>query len=502
MTPSLTSYPDWKAPAEDGEALIWPEPKTLLQQTLDNHHRLKQASDAKIQGIAFTELRETQRQWLNIAPDRRIIATGHQTELIHPGVWAKNALMHAAAAKIDAENFHFSVDTDAPKHLNLRWPGGSEPITDDPRAVSASWSGLLDGPTPAHLRDITEKFSKAAGEWSFEPMAGQFLDELRRASLEPGKLAPMIVGAMHQIDWSLGLRHHALVVSPIWMSQPYLVFVHHVLARADAFANIYNAALHEYRIAHRLRTTARPMPDLAMQPDQCEVAFWLDDLTTETRSRPSVIKHNDGWKLTLAGEEFLLDPNADGWQAATSLQLFLRRHNVRLSPRALTLTGFIRLFIADQFVHGIGGGRYDQVTDLVTQRFFNIEPPRFSVTTATLFFPAAAGRPRACLPCIAQEGHRLKHRVLGSQKMELVKAIEGLPRKSYDRQRIFSQMHSELAQAMPGHPTLERWQQRLQEATQLSTEEQPLFDRELFYAIQPRGRLMSVIEKYAAAFSL
>ena len=83
---------------------------------------------------------------------RPVVGMGHQTELYHPGVWAKLALMAAAGPKIGAQLLHLAVDTDAPKHLNLRWPGWSQPISDDPALYSAEWSGLVSGPSAAHVR--------------------------------------------------------------------------------------------------------------------------------------------------------------------------------------------------------------------------------------------------------------------------------------------------------------------------------------------------------------
>ena len=61
---------------------------------------------------------------------------------------------------------------------------------------------------------------------------------------------------------------------------------------------------------------------------------------------------------------------------------------------------YFRLLLVDQFTHGIGGGRYDQVTDRVMAGFFEIEPPRFSVATATLFSRRRWGIGcRACPAC-------------------------------------------------------------------------------------------------------
>jgi hypothetical protein len=45
------------------------------------------------------------------------------------------------------------------------------------------------------------------------------------------------------------------------------------------------------------------------------------------------------------------------------------------------------------------------------------------------------------------------------------------------------------------------WEQRLEEAKRTSTVQQDLFDRELFYAIQPRERLQSLIDRYHHAFA-
>jgi hypothetical protein len=159
----------------------------------------------------------------------------------------------------------------------------------------------------------------------------------------------------------------------------------------------------------------------------------------------------------------------------------------------------LRLFVADQFVHGIGGGQYDQVLDTLIATHFGIEPPRFSVTTATLFFPEAVGQPRACLPCIVREGHRLKHSVLGPEKMQLVEEIAALPRHSTQRSTLYYQMHEKLTAASTS-PPIKQWEQRMRDADERAQAEKVLFDRELFYAIQPVDRLASLIGRYRTAF--
>jgi hypothetical protein len=498
--PSLSSYPDWKAPGQDSELLIWPDPGRLLHNTLEAHRALSE-SPQRVGGIELAELRRNQRAQLKLEEGRPVIGTGHQAELYHSGVWAKLALLHAAGAKIDANCLHLAVDTDGPKHLNLRWPRWSQPITDDPRLTTAPWSGLLHAPTSKHLSDLKTVLTAAAHEWPFTPMAFEVLNDLERQSAQHPALPFALTEATHRLDQNLGLKHQTMVASPLWQGEPYLVLAHHLLCRAAAFATEYNQALREYRAFNRIRTDGRPMPDLVVSDDVCEAPFWLDDLKAESRSRCRVKRRGNRWNLVIDGDALALESGAEGWSAAANLQRFLLAHNSRLSPRALTLTLFMRLLIVDQFVHGVGGARYDQVTDQVIQRFIGIDPPGFSVTTTTLYFPTAVGRERPCLPCLAHEGHRLRHRAMGETKMAMVRQIEQLPRGSSQRQQIFSEMHNRLATAIQAHPAIHNWEERLDEATRIGIQEGPLFDREFFYAIQPRDRLSAVIEQYQSLFS-
>jgi hypothetical protein len=499
---SPATYADWKAPSEDGAVVIWPDGQLLIKQTRENHKHLASASRVLIQNEPLPSLRTAQRAWLGHQDDEALLfATGHQTELLHPGVWIKNALIDEAAKATGGAAYHFAVDTDSPKHLVLRWPGSSTPLSDDPAMLSADWSGLLTPPTPAHLTNIATRFNASAKDWPFQPLLGEFLHSMRRLTLEAETLDAALVNAIHEIDWKLGLRHHAMIVSPIFHSEPYLALVHHVLSRSCEFAADYNHALAEYRAENKITNPGRPMPDLKQDPLGCEVPFWLDDLSTRTRQRAQVKRVGSGMVLHHGeGDDFELDPTRSAGEATAELLKWLRRHNLRLAPRALMLTTFLRLFVADNFIHGIGGGRYDQVTDKLIASHFRLTPPKFAVTTATLFFPTADQEQRVCLSCLQQEGHRLKHSVLGERKRAMVAAINAAPRHSLERSRAFAEMHHALTAASHGEPLL-AWQRRLEEARQRDDRQQQVFDRELFYAIQPPDRLQLLIDLCRQALS-
>ncbi len=492
-------YADWKAPDEDGQLLVWPDADQVLADTRANQARLARA-EARVQGVPLGELRRRVRGWIGHKDDARpLVGTGHQAELYHPGVWVKDALINAAARGLGGDAYHFGVDTDSPKHLHLRWPGGSMGLTDDERLTSAAWTGLLDGPTPAHVDALTAAFEEGRLGWGFEPMVEPFLADLKRLSIERPPLAELLTNALHRLDWELGLRHHAMLTSPLLGSREYLVFVHHVLARAGEFAGQYNGALAAYRAGAGITSPGRPMPDLQAAGDAVEAPFWLDDVAAGARARLTVTRATGvGGAWALRGFEF--DPATPGDDAAERLGRFLRENNLRVAPRALTLTMFLRLFVCDQFVHGIGGGRYDQVTDRVISGHFGVEPPRFAVTTATLYFPAARGQRRISLRPLLQEGRRLRHGSFSREKREQAARIAALPRRSRERRELFGQMHQRLAQQAQ-NPVMVEWARRLDEATREQMRQKALFDRELFFAIQPEERLREMIGRYDDLFA-
>src|SRR5688572_373886 len=54
----------WKAPSQDGQVLLWPDPQTLLRQTSANTQLLSRGTGVAIQNVPLPELRSRQRQWI------------------------------------------------------------------------------------------------------------------------------------------------------------------------------------------------------------------------------------------------------------------------------------------------------------------------------------------------------------------------------------------------------------------------------------------------------
>ena len=496
---TLARYADWKAPDQDEAMLLWPRSSALMEQSRRNAALLS-AAQSPIQGLPLHELRTAQRRFVGHALDEApLLATGHQTELAHPGVWAKDVVIDGLARRLSGRAVHFAVDTDAPKHLHLRWPGHSAAITDDEMMNRAAWSALLAGPTPARVNELESALLRAAEAWGFAPSTAPFFQALRARAMHESNLPMALVAATQAVNQTLGLSHDMMPTSPLWQCEPYALFLHHALARADELAARYNAALEAYRRQEQIRDPGRPMPDLAVEEDRIEAPFWLDDLTTGARRRLWLTRKGDRWASPELDLE--LDPRAPAEQAAGRMLSALRSSGRRVAPRALMLTLYFRIMLADQFVHGIGGGRYDQVTDRIIESWLGIEAPAFSVATSTLYFPAAHGQKRISLRPLLQEGRRLRHGAFWRDKRDLARRIAQLPRGSAARRDLFLDLHARLDQ-IAASDAMRRWSAQLEEATREQLRQKAVFDRELFFAIQPAGRLLEMIRRYHQAMGL
>jgi hypothetical protein len=83
------------------------------------------------------------------------------------------------------------------------------------------------------------------------------------------------------------------------------------------------------------------------------------------------------------GKIFHIENN--GLKSLFSLKTLLKERGLKIRPKALVLTLYNRLFISDLFVHGLGGAKYDLVTDEIIKEFFKVEPPHFLVVSCTLY---------------------------------------------------------------------------------------------------------------------
>ncbi len=413
---SAREYRTLCAPSGDGQTLVDPPWQALPNAVSRNREQLSYVQ-YDVQGRSLADLRAAARRvllnraigytsqyrevparWRNTASlgELPFLLSGHQPELFHPGVWYKNFVLGSLARRLDGVGIHLLIDSDTCRSASIRVPTGS---ADEPRVEAVAY----DEP----MAEVPHEERMIRDAATFSTFAERSASLIRPFVSDPlvAELWPLVMGR-NPSQRNLGLRlaqgRHAL--EETWQNETLELpqsavcelpefgwFVAHLLANLPRFWAAYNDALAHYRRAHRIRGHAQPVPDLAASDGWLEAPFWIwstdDPLRRPLYARQMgdelVITDRRSHKISLA-----ISDDRNGTVAAQQLSDLTSR-GVKLRTRALTTTLFARLVLGDLFLHGIGGAKYDQVTDQIVRLFFGFEPPEFATISATLRLPIA-----------------------------------------------------------------------------------------------------------------
>ena len=221
------------------------------------------------------------------------------------------------------------------------------------------------------------------------PLLREFWPLVVERSGACSNLGECIAQARHQQEGLWGATTLEIPQSRVCGLPSFYWFISHLLAHLPRLWEQYTRSVADYRAEYHSRSTAHPVPDLAIDDGWLEAPLWIWDRDNPRRRRLFVRQRGDEIILSdRAGNEhaLALQPEGDVDRAAGQLAE-LAAGGLRLRTRALLTTLFARLCLGDLFMHGIGGAKYDQVTDLLISRFFGIKPPCYMTLTATLRLP-------------------------------------------------------------------------------------------------------------------
>ena len=323
------------------------------------------------------------------------VVSGHQPELFHVGVWAKNFTLAGVARRCQATPINLVIDSDTLNSTSIRIPVGTrerlriDRVLFDTHRPAIPWeeAKVLDqdlfrgfGDTVSHqLRKL----------WGFDPLIGAAWNAAVKRSSLSTRLCDSLTAMRAHVERSWGLGNLELPMSQLCETEPFLWFVAHLLSRLPELHQTYNEAVAGYRHEYRLRNRMQPVPDLERQDEWFEAPFWIWKRGDTQRGRLFARQIGSVCELRNQSEVIARIPVSEKGSlkgAVKQLSEFPAR-GLRLRTRALTTTLFTRLFLADLFVHGIGGARYDAMTDRICERFFGIRAPSFLTVSATLYLP-------------------------------------------------------------------------------------------------------------------
>jgi hypothetical protein len=483
------------APADDGGLLIDPPIGDVGRLLESNISRLRSTA-IRIADIPLIEFREQAAKEMLAAAGAylaegyepippaapRLLVAGHQPDFFHPGVWVKKFVLHALAKQHGLAPLNLVVDNDTAKSADIHVPIVAEK-PDDVKSIALPYDRPAgDQPHEDHrvidrrlFESIPERLSAHAQNWGFEPLARRIwpmiLVELDRGAT----LGTAVSRVRRSLEREWGVSNFELPVSRLAETQSFARFVFTILVDLPRFRDAYNTAIREYRTKNRLRSRNHPAPELDAKGDWTEAPFWVWRTGQPRRQRLFVRRTGHG--LTLhAGEQPI-------GECASSAGSFLkcwpdiRAQSWKVRPRALTLTLFARVCLGDGFIHGIGGGKYDEVTDTIIRHFFRIEPPGYAVVSATLRLPLRR------FPATEATLHAAERRLRDLQwnPQRVPKTREMLPELVFEKERLFENEPSSRVDRR-------LWFRQLQ---QLTRDMRPAIAGEIESAERDRSRIRS-----------
>ncbi len=284
------------------------------------------------------------RNELGIQECSTVIGTGHQAAFWHPGILAKY-LAAEAFADVHRKDLHVSppsilelvVDQDTNDPLQFRAPAKSKKndalVVQDIVLGNATNRERYTELPLASCPPVEPKEIESRGAGAATCLLEAALGE---QATHANTLAEQVTFANQQIrqsTFSKGGQSHvatncatvyatALPTTSLWKH-----LLKSMLDDPIRMAKAYNAAVSEFPNAK--------MKPLEITADSIELPVWIID--EETGDRNHAFAHDFD--------------SSDGAE------------NISVWPRALLMTGLVRLLLVDVFIHGLGGKNYDQVTE-------------------------------------------------------------------------------------------------------------------------------------------
>lgn len=416
----VDSYTTVRAPLKNGEVVVSPNRrlpmlvsanKRLLQNDFpvgrSNANAIRQESRAELLNLAAKYTRQYAPNITIPTSPETIFVSGHQPEFFHPGVWFKNFLLYGLAKKHNGISINLVIDNDECKSTSITVPAGS---MDNPKTVDV----LFDQPGKALPFEnrywsetqfakifqgrVQETFSVGhSSDLLLDQIWPRILPEIKpslekkEASLKK-TLGQSVAQARHQVEIANKIGNLEVPLSQICRGKGFQQFLSAILQSADRFHATYNAAIQKFRTKNKIRSKTRPVPELVRNEQWIELPFWIWTGDSPERG-PLYIRcesvEEDRCQIFLSDlDSIKLQLRSDALvDELSKLANDESNDGITIRPRALITTMFARLFLSDVFIHGIGGAKYDELTDEIIREFFKINPPQFLTATSTNWLP-------------------------------------------------------------------------------------------------------------------
>lgn len=372
----------------------------------------------------FASISEPARRFraaLALPTDRPVIMSGHQAEWWHMGVLAKFVALDHAAADGRVAPAWLVPDQDEAGFASLRVP------VRDPQGLLRAGEVAITTESPEGVPGASCPAFVARAEW---PVGATPALESVRAGVErtvtalnahrtepPGAGGwggvPQVIAALKDLIAPAGATTPVVYASRLHRTEGFRLLIDRLRADPRAAAVAYNRA-------------AVSFPDAGVAP------LAIDDRRVELPL----------WTLAPGVPRRRVFSDALAQASPASL-----------APRALLLTGIVRAWACDLFVHGTGGASYDRITERWFAQWLGLTLAPMATATADAYLPFDLPRVTARDAArAAWEAHAARHNPalfagapdIPEEKHRLVARIEAAPRRSEARLAGYRALHGAL----------------------------------------------------------
>lgn len=409
-------------------------------------------------------------------PHGPLVLAGHQATFWHPGILAKWLAACAAADSLPATWAWLVVDHDTndPWRIRLPWKDSAGNLS--VKVWSLQSAGMTGESLPTVLRPVLAAVYppvSGLGEEPALPCVGDGVEAIvaaLRNHADASSAAAQVTLATRQLLHPLG--------------EPAATVMSSAISRTDLFAELI----------------ARAMAD----PDRCALSYNAAVAAhPRARVRPLQRDSSRGWELPWWSA--IAPRRTPAFAADLS-----RTEPSGLAPRALLMSGLLRLAGCDLFVHGLGGGRYDAITE----RWFadwlgeSLVPVAVVSATCPLAFEYSSVPDPAQIAAIRHMAHTARHdpALLGDtqaagRKAALLAEIRDQKRRGGRPADAFRAMHAILEECRARHSgELESLRRQAAAAAQRLTEAAIVHDRTWAFPLHPPAALVKLKAQITAQF--
>ncbi len=375
----MLDFSKLKTPPTHGSVLVEPKPETWSALAHANSDLLRNANKMLL-GKTLGQWRQQVRTTTLGQDHSLVVVTGHQPAFIHPGVWAKHVVAARAAQALQAIALNLIVDNDAVNPTTLAIPtvhdaeASIERIRFANCKAGTTYEQLSAMPSEV-VAKLANDIAALLGDRYNKSQWPKFFSAINASSNARDWVDQQVLGRQ-AIENSFGVSMIEQRISNAWCTPLVADVLHH----AKAFATCYNTAIANYRRTYRVRGAGQPIPTLETQGSRCEVPLWV---YRNTRPRQRLFVDRTGHSINLYADRTHITSIHE--TDVRCCEAFTRKlGDWRIRPRALSLTLWARLLLADLFVHGIGGAKYDRITDDIIEDYYQVKAPAMACVSATM----------------------------------------------------------------------------------------------------------------------